>query len=43
MTHIRTIEPVIVCLGAMALGATALLVLGTMAAVLVAKYGWHLI
>ena len=30
MTHIRTIEPVIVCLGAIALGAT-LLVLGTTA------------
>jgi hypothetical protein len=43
MTHIRTIEPVIVCLGAMALGAMAFLVVGMMAAVLVANYGWHLI
>jgi len=38
MTRLRTVEPVIVSVGAM-----ALFVLGTMAAVLVAKYGWHLI
>ena len=34
MTRLRTVEPVIVSLGTMALFT---------AAVLVAKYGWHLI
>ena len=38
MTRLRTVEPVIVSVAVM-----ALFVLGTMAAVLVAKYGWHLI
>ena len=37
-TRLCTVEPVIVSLGTM-----ALFVLGAMAAVLVAKYGWHLI
>jgi hypothetical protein len=38
MTRLRTVEPVVVSLGAM-----AFLLLGIAAAVLVAKYGWHLI